>query len=521
MQRERVVVIGAGVGGLSSAALLAARGMDVTVLERASAPGGKMREVVVGGKAIDAGPTVFTMRWVFDQLFAEAGADFGATVTLQPLDVLARHAWNDRDTLDLFADRQASIDAIGAFSGAEEARRHARFCDDAQRTYQTLEGSFLKASRTSPFGLTRRIGLTRLGDIMSIRPHASLWGSLGRYFKDPRLRQLFGRYATYSGSSPFLAPATLMLIAHVEQSGVWSVEGGMHQIAVALEDLAKRQGARFRYDADCAEILVEQGRASGVRLANGDVIAADHIVANCDPSAIGIGMMGNAASHAVAPTPRKSRSLSAFCWTINGGTSGFPLSRHNVFFSADYAAEFTDVFKRDRTPENPTIYICAQDRDQPSAPFTGGNERLQVIVNAPPSGDERPFTQHEIEQCQTKMFAHLQRCGLTISAAPEQIQLTTPQGFNQLFPATGGALYGRASHGWAAAFQRPGARTKLPGLYLAGGATHPGAGVPMAALSGMQAAASLLEDRASMRALHPAATAGGISMRSAKTGASG
>ena len=257
MQRERVVVIGAGVGGLSSAALLAARGMDVTVLERASAPGGKMREVVVGGKAIDAGPTVFTMRWVFDQLFAEAGADFGATVTLQPLDVLARHAWNDRDTLDLFADRQASIDAIGAFSGAEEARRHARFCDDAQRTYQTLEGSFLKASRTSPFGLTRRIGLTRLGDIMSIRPHASLWGSLGRYFKDPRLRQLFGRYATYSGSSPFLAPATLMLIAHVEREGVWLVEGGMHAVAKAIERLARANGATFRYDAHVSEILVE------------------------------------------------------------------------------------------------------------------------------------------------------------------------------------------------------------------------------------------------------------------------
>lgn len=521
MQRDRVIIIGAGIGGLSAAAILSARGFDVCVVERGLAPGGKMREIKLGDKAIDAGPTVFTMRWVFDQIFADAGADFADHVVLQPLDILARHAWDGQARLDLFADQAASVDAIGVFSGAAEARRYAKFCDDARLTYQTLEGSFLKNSRTNPIGLMARIGVTRLSNIMSIRPHASLWNALGRYFHDPRLQQLFGRYATYSGSSPYLAPATLMLIAHVEQSGVWSVQGGMHRVAVALEQLAVRHGARFIYGADCAEILTRNGRASGIKLASGDVIAADHIIANCDPSAIGSGLMGSAVTRAVAVTPYKARSLSAFCWVIDGVTSGFPLSRHNVFFSDNYAAEFEDILGRDQVPKNPTIYICAQDREQAGLAFAGGAERLQIIVNAPASGDRRAFSQSELDQCQMTMFAHLKNCGLTIKAPPAAVHLTTPAGFNQLFPASGGALYGRASHGWAAAFQRPGARSKIPGLYLAGGATHPGAGVPMAALSGRQAAESLLADRALTRPFHPVVTSGGISMPSARTGVSG
>ena len=153
MSRDRIVVVGAGMGGLAAALSLASRGEEVLVVERAPAPGGKMRRLDVGGHAIDGGPTVFTMRWVLEQLFAEAGASLGEHVTLEPLAILARHAWSESERLDLHADLQHSADAIGAFSGAEEARRFLAFSAEAKRIYQTLEKPFLCAQRPNPVTL--------------------------------------------------------------------------------------------------------------------------------------------------------------------------------------------------------------------------------------------------------------------------------------------------------------------------------------------------------------------------------
>ena len=520
MKGEHVVIIGAGIGGLSAAALLAARGFQVTVIEKEATVGGKLRTLSPAGRPIDAGPTVFTMRWVFESIFAQAGDDFARSISLSPLDILARHAWDDRETLDLHAELEASTQAIGRFSGSGEARRYREFCAQARRTYTTLEQPFLRGSKTSSFGLTQRIGFANIGAMMSIRPFTSMWSSLGRYFHDPRLRQLFGRYATYCGSSPYLAPATLMLIAHVEQSGVWSVAGGMHEVARAMAKLAINGGADIRCGTGCAAIETEGSSVSGVRLADGNRLKADYIIANCDPAAIATALFGAQAAHAVKPTKSAERSLSAYCWVIDAATRGFDLARHNVFFSPDYAAEFADILGKGRTPADPTVYVCAQDRDQPGSQVAPGMaERLQIIVNAPPNGDYRPHSPEEIATCETRMFARLAQCGLTINATPERVRLTVPEGFNTLFPATGGALYGQATHGWAAAFKRPGARTAIQGLYLAGGGAHPGAGVPMAALSGWQAADSISQARDSTRMYHPAAITGGILTRSAKTDA--
>jgi 1-hydroxycarotenoid 3,4-desaturase len=194
-------------------------------------------------------------------------------------------------------------------------------------------------------------------------------------------------------------------------------------------------------------------------------------------------------------------------------TQGFPLLHHNVFFSNDYAAEFEDIFKRARIPEAPTVYVCAQDRGDGTA--QPDKDRLFLLVNAPATGDRAQFSSEDIASCETRMLGLLQRCGLTVK--PLTSRVTTPADFHRLFPATGGALYGRASHGWMASFQRPGSATKIPGLYLAGGSTHPGAGVPMAALSGRLAARRLVSDRASTRRFHRAAICGGTSTVSATT----
>ena len=512
MRAQRVTVIGAGIGGLTAALLLAARGLDVTVLERAPRIGGKMREVTVAGLPIDAGPTVFTMRWVFDEILAAAGARLDHHLALRPVRTLARHAWSATERLDLFADIAESADAIGAFAGAAEARGYLDFCARARRIHDALEPSFIRTERPSPLSLARKAGFGGLAAFWGVSPFASLWDALGKHFHDPRLRQLFGRYATYCGCSPFLAPATLMLIAHVEQSGVWLVEGGMHRIARMLGALAEAMGATIRTEAEVSEITLRSGRASGVLLADGEVIEADAVVCNSDAAALATGLFGDAARRAVPPAEPHSRSLSALTWALVAEAEGFPLHRHTVFFGGDYAEEFDATFARGQLPAEPTVYVCAQDRgDDATAP--AGAERLLCLVNAPPGGDRGHPDPQEIARCETRAFALMARCGLTLRRSPEATALTTPRDFDRLFPATGGALYGRSVHGWKASFQRPGAATRLPGLYLAGGSVHPGAGVPMAAMSGRLAAERLWTDLASTRRSHATAMPGGISMR--------
>ena len=515
---HRVVVIGAGIGGLVSALLLARAGLQVTLVEAADAPGGKMRRLPVDGAGIDAGPTVFTMRWVFEQILDAAGFSMADLPRLTPLDVLARHAWRGHEPrLDLFADRERSAQAIGEFSGAAEAQRFLAFCRQAKAVYERLEGPYIRSERPTLLSMAGDLGPRGLATLAGLGPFASMWRALARHFRDPRLQQLFGRYATYCGSSPWEAPATLMLVAQVELDGVWSVDGGMHAVAQAFATLAQMRGASIRYASPCERILTSGGRVRGVRLAGGEELAADSVVFNGDPQALAEGLLGDEVRGAVPSLPREHRSLSAVTWAVHARTQGFPLERHNVFFDDDYASEFSDIFRDRQLPRRGTVYVCAQDRGGASVP--SGAERLLCLVNAPAEGDRRAFDALETDPCEQRSLALLRQCGLQIEMTPQQVVRSTPHDFHKLFPASGGALYGQATHGWMSSFRRSASTSRLPGLYLAGGGVHPGPGVPMAALSGQLAAATLMAHLDSTSRSRRVLISGGTSTPSATTAA--
>ncbi|HJL14985.1 MAG TPA: phytoene desaturase family protein [Sandaracinaceae bacterium LLY-WYZ-13_1] len=497
-------MVGAGVGGLACAVDLAARGIPVRVLERASGPGGKARTVEVDGVGVDAGPTVLTMPWVFDELFEAAGATFREAVPLERAQVLARHAWPDGTWLDLFAELGRAADAIGEVFGAAEARAYRAFRDDARRIFEISENAFLRSQRLTLGGIVAEFGAAGLAALARLDSHRSMWRSLERRFSDPRLRQLFGRYATYCGSSPFEAPATLNLITHVECEGVYRARGGMSGLMRGLARLARSLGVELQHDASVDRIVVERGRAVGVR-AGGALHRAAAVVFNGDVSALGRGLLGAPAADGVRPTPRGARSLSAVTWAMRARPRGAPLLHHNVFFGDDYRNEFEALLRRGEVPADPTVYVCAQDRAD--VEIEPPDERILVLMNAPPNGDEPGrWDEAERRRCTTVMQKVLRRSGLSLE--PTATVQTTPREFEARFPATGGALYGPRWKGATSVLARAGASAKVPGLYLAGGSVHPGPGVPMAALSGRLAAEKVSEDLGSIARSRTAATSG-------------
>ncbi|MEO1113233.1 MAG: 1-hydroxycarotenoid 3,4-desaturase CrtD [Pseudomonadota bacterium] len=520
MPKTRVVIIGAGMGGLAAALRLADTDASVTVLEVAAAPGGKMRQVQAGGRGFDAGPTVLTMKWVFDDLLSGLKTSLEDEVMLERADLIARHYWAGAAALDLHADVDKSADAIGMFSGPEDAAGYRQFAADSKRVFDTLKDTFINAPRPNPLTLSQRIGLHRIADMLALRPFSTLWTALGGYFPDPRLRQLFGRYATYCGSSPFAAPATLMLVAHVEQAGVWLPKDGMHAIARRFQALAETYGVSFRFGARADQIELDgsERKVAAVRLSSGEVIEADRVIFNGDVSALQE-LLAPARARGCRKVPDAKRSQSALVSCGVARAEGVPLTHHTVFFSDDYEAEFKAVFRDRAAPADPTVYVCAQDRnssgDAQSMGVDAARERIYCLMNLPADGDTHSYSTSELEQCLTAIDRRLAKNGLTLHRDREAQVVTAPDGFNKLFPATGGALYGQASHGWMASFSRLGAKGKLSGLYLAGGSVHPGPGIPMAALSGKLAAEQVMADAAMTGRFPRAAISGGMSTQPA------
>lgn len=503
----RIAVIGAGMGGLAAAIRLAIAGCRVSLLEAAPNVGGKMRCVPSAAGSVDAGPTVLTMRHQFDELFALAGERLDDHVALIEEPLLARHRWMDGTVLDLFSDRDASFVAVEKMSGRRDALAFRAFSERAARLFTGFQGAMMETPEPTLPVLTAAV-LRAPGLALDMAPLSSLAGTLARTFEDPKLRQLFGRYATYVGGMPRMSPGVLQLIWHAEASGVWRVEGGMHRLAEALAGLAERLTVDIRLNVSVRQIETQDGRISAVEFDDGRRLRVDAAVFNGDPRALFEGYLGPDGVSAVDSSAVMPRSLSARVWAFAAKVDGPELVHHNVFFGHDPDDEFEPI-RQGRAPDDPTLYVCAQDRGTGMAP--PALERFEIIENAAPSDTDQP---EEREQCQTRVFNRLGDFGLAFSPTPDVSEVAIPSTFDRMFPASLGSLYGRSPHGVMASFKRPTARTGVQGLYLAGGGAHPGAGIAMAALSGRHAAEAIATDLALQSRCRRTDTPGGTSTAS-------
>lgn len=473
---SRVVVVGAGVGGLAVAARLACQGHDVLVLEAASTVGGKLGSFEREGFRFDTGPSLLTMPWVFEDLFAATGG-WPDGLELQRLDPITRYRFSDGSTLDCGADLDEQcrrMEALAEGAGAE----WKAFLDRARRIWEASRTPFLESALQGP-GSLAALALRHPADLATLAPGRSLQYLAKRYLHDRRLQMLVGRYATYSGSDPRRAPAALAAIAWVEQSyGGWYLTGGLRTLADALLDRCVGVGVAVRTGVRVARIPTPVG---GVVLEDGGHVPADLVVANSDAAQVYADLVP--CPSAQRKLARATPSLSAFVvlLAVQGRTEG--LAQHNVLFPLDYEAEFDAVFGDPARPaDDPAIYVSVSPDGAPN-----GQEAWFVLVNAARHGTGEGAVDWRAtglaDRYADRLLALLAERGLPVADRVLWREIRTPADLEEQTGAPGGAIYGTSSNGAAAAFLRPANRSPVPGLFLVGGSSHPGGGLPLVALS--------------------------------------
>ena len=474
----RVVVVGAGVGGLCSALRLSAAGHHVTVCEAAEHVGGKLGRWSAGGFTFDTGPSLLTMPHVFAEMFSDAGERLDDHLELRPLDPITRCRWVDGTQVDTSADPSAMAQQFTAAFGGEAGREWTLLMDRAAAIWRAVEEPVLR----TPSAGWRSFAplLRRVGDLIRVAPHMTLRQAGWRYLRDPRQRMLLDRYATYTGSDPRRAPAALLTIPYVEQTfGGWHVAGGLYRLAEVVADLAVARGARLRVATPIARVLTAAARVRGVETVAGEFLPADVVVANVDARALA-GMVGPR-----SPAVRAPASSSGFVVLLGVEGTIPDLASHNVWFPRDYDAEFDALFGPDPRPvEDPTIYVSRPD-DPTSAP--PGCEAWFVLVNAPrhtrAAGGVDWDAGSVVDAYRDRILALLAERGLDVRGRIVVHRTLSPADLERATGAPGGAIYGSSSNGPAAAFLRPPNISGVSGLFLVGGSAHPGGGLPLVALS--------------------------------------
>jgi phytoene desaturase len=476
-----VVVVGAGVGGLAAAARLASAGHRVTVCEQAEHVGGKLGLVERDGFRFDTGPSLLTMPHVFADLFAATGARLTDVLELEPLEPLARYRFPDGTILGASGDLEVMTDRLDEALGAGAGADWRRFVARAERMWQAVRGPFLESPLRGARDLARYA--LRASDLVAVAPHRSLRDLGRRYLRDPRLRMLLDRYATYAGSDPRRAPAALATVPYVEQAyGGWYVKGGLYRLGEAIAERAAERGAVLRTNTDVAAIEQAGGRVAGVRLADGERLRADVVVANADAAHVyGDLVAGPQAQAARRRLARATPSLSGFVLLlgVRGDTPG--LAHHNVLFPADYDAEFDALFGPAPQPvPDPTLYVAVPPDPAVAPP---AHEAWFVLVNAPRQGQVDWDAPGLAQGYGDRLLDLLAARGLDVRERVVVRETITPADLERRTRAVGGAIYGTSSNGARAGFLRPANRSPVAGLFLVGGSSHPGGGLPLVALS--------------------------------------
>ena len=466
---SRIIVIGAGVGGLAAAIRLAKAGHDVEVHERSGVVGGKLGTYERNGFRFDTGPSLLTLPQVF--------ADLELSLPLEPLDPVVRHFFPDGTVLDSSSNPLVFADRIAQELGPASAEEWERFWRRAARIWRASWRSVLR----QPVTPATLAGLSwRLTDLAAIAPGRTLRHLGYRYFADPRLRMLLDRYATYTGTDPRRAPAALAAIPYAELTfGGWYLPGGLTTLGSAMVARCESLGVRLVVNSEVTGIVTSGGRATGIRGRNGDVRPADVIVSDVDALTLYRDLL---------PSPRRlrglaDRSLAGFVLLlgVRGETPG--LAHHNVFFPPCYDAEFDAIFggpaRRARLADHPAIFVTRPDDPTVHPP---GCESWFVLVNAPRQGTarsaidwHRPGLADAYARHILNLLAHR---GVDLRDRLLFLETRTPADLADATATPGGAIYGTTG-----TLLRPANRGPLPNLHLVGGSVHPGGGLPMVTLS--------------------------------------
>jgi phytoene desaturase len=462
----RVVIVGGGVGGLATAIRLQAVGHHVVLFERNTVVGGKLATHVQDGYAFDLGPSLITWPEAFDDVFRAGSTTLREQLELVRLDPQFTYRWSDGSSLVVPDGDEERVAAFEAFSpGAGDQWR--AFDARGRRIWDVATRTFFAGPMANPWALAKR--LRSPFDLTAIDPFRTLHRSAESFFDDPRLVQWADRYATYSGSSPFAAPATLACIPHIEaRFGCWYPMGGLDELRTSLGWVASQVGVEVRTGTEVVSIEAGE-RVSGVVTAAGTHEPADIVVANADAEHLYADLLPDAGELKLVRRAERSTSGFVLCLGVRGLTPR--LTHHNVWFSDDYRAEY-DQLAAGRLADDPTIYACVSSvTDRSQAP--DGCENWFLLVNTPPGVpiDADAYGDVVLE----RLAAH----GVDLRSRIQFRCTMTPADIERRYRAPGGAIYGSSSNGMRAAFVRPTNRGSKPGLYLVGGSSHPGGGLPL------------------------------------------